>query len=148
MTAPPKLTRLLTFAELADELKLTGPDRVRRLRRRLLADKDSARFLVRVSSPRSHGKRAHYRIAWAPLLEYHPQLKDHHAETIVAARRAVAEMAATLTERIDGIAEDVEALGAETGKRLREMGARVSVTERKVLELEKRGQARLFGGGG
>lgn len=142
MSAPPKFTTLLTFAQVADLLHETGPNRVQRMRRRLLNDPNAERFLVRIRT-RGAGQRANYRVASAPLFEYYPQLRDHHEDTINAARRAVTEALSEVTDRIDGIVEDVEALGAETGKRLREVGERVGVVARRVDELERRGQSRL-----
>jgi hypothetical protein len=138
----PKLTPLLTFADVARLVGDTDADAVRRWRRRLLRDSNAPRFIVRVSS-RGSGKRAHYRVALAPLQEYLPQLRDHHDATIAAARRAVSEAMTEVVERIDGVVQDLEALGAETGRRLRDGVVRMSAVEARVTELEKRGQGRL-----
>lgn len=119
-----RLSRLLTFVEVADLLGETGPRRGRKVRRWIERQSWAAEVLVFWSGTRGayHRSRQHYRVSLAALREHAPQLRPRRDEALDAAREAVAE----LEEEVEQTREQLEALARETGQRLRAADQRIA----------------------
>lgn len=133
-----RLSRLLTFAEVADLLGEEGNDRVRRVRRRLLAHTNAAEMLVRIgnSNPahrrdgRSGAYGVRYRVSLEALREFIPQLRARTDDLVTVVR-----------EELEGLEEQIVVARQETRIVAAESGRRIKALEQRVRVLEGKGRA-------
>ncbi len=128
------LSKLLTFAEVADLLGEKGSNRVRRVRERLMSHAAADEIIVRLGNRnpthRSDGKAgaygSRYLVSLSALRTHMPQVRDAANDIVPIVRAEVTSALRELDEQVTELRSDFDALGTEVGKRVRLLSEQVT----------------------